>query len=162
MNQLSIIVAVSENNAIGKDNKLLWHLPADLRHFKAITTGHTIIMGRKTYESIGKPLPNRRNVVITRQANYAAEGVEIVNSIADAIALTATDENVFIIGGDEIYKQTLASCNKIYLTRVHQYYDGDAFFPELSADDWQEIEKIDYLPDEKNTLPYSFATLERI
>lgn len=162
MNQLSIIVAVSENNAIGKDNQLLWHLPADLRHFKSITSGHTIIMGRKTYQSIGKPLPNRRNIVISRKANLQIPGVEVVGTINDALALCNTEQEVFIIGGAEIYRQTLPYTHKIYLTRVHRYFDGDTFFPELSTAEWQEVEKIDYLPDEKNTLPYSFSTLERI
>ncbi len=159
---LGLVVAISENNAIGKDNQLLWHLPADLKHFKNITTGHTIIMGRKTYDSIGKPLPNRRSIVITRQKDLEIEGVEVVNSLADAIELCQTDEKVFVIGGAEIYKHAIAMCNKIYLTRVHQHYDADAFFPELSLKDWKEIEKIDHLPDEKNTIPYSFSTLERI
>ncbi len=162
MNNLTIVVAISSNNAIGKDNQLLWHLPADLKHFKNITTGHTIIMGRKTYDSIGKPLPNRRSIVITRQKDLQIDGVEVVNSLTDAIALCTPDEKVFVIGGAEIYKHAILLCNQIYLTRVHKYYEADAFFPELSLKDWKEIEKIDHLPDEKNTIPYSFSTLERI
>ncbi len=159
---LGLVVAISENNAIGKDNQLLWHLPADLKHFKNITTGHTIIMGRKTYDSIGKPLPNRRSIVITRQKDLHIEGVEVVNSLDAAIALCKPDEKVYVIGGAEIYKHALSFCQKIYLTRVHQYYEADAFFPELSLEEWKEIDKIDHVTDEKNTIPYSFSTLERI
>lgn len=161
MNQISIVVAVSENNAIGKDNQLLWHLPADLKHFKNITTGHTIIMGRKTYDSIGKPLPNRRNIIITRQKNLHIEGVEVVNSLDEALALSKDQEEVFIIGGAEIYKQALAVSHRIYLTRVHQEFEADAFFPELENETWKEVEKVDHLPDEKNKFAYTFSTLER-
>ena len=162
MNNLTIVVAISSNNAIGKNNQLLWHLPADLKHFKNITTGHTIIMGRKTYDSIGKPLPNRRSIVITRQKDLHIDGVEVVNSLDAAIALCKPDENVYVIGGAEIYKQALPICRKIYLTRVHQHYEAEAFFPALSLEEWKEIEKIDHVVDEKNTIPYSFCTLERI
>jgi dihydrofolate reductase len=162
MNPISIVVAISENNAIGKDNQLLWHLPADLRHFKNITTGHTIIMGRKTYDSIGKPLPNRRNIVITRQQGLKLEGIEVVNSLAEALSLCDPTREAFIIGGAEIYKQALPLCKRIYLTTVHQTYKADAFFPELSANEWREIEKVAHLADEKNKVPYSFSTLERI
>jgi dihydrofolate reductase len=161
MNPLSIVVAVSENNAIGKNNELLWHLPADLKHFKNITTGHTIIMGRKTFDSIGRALPNRRNIVITRQASLAVEGVEFVNSLNEALELCIDKEQAYIIGGAEIYRQALPFCDRIYLTRVHQYFEGDAFFPELDEHNWQETEKHDYLPDEKNKFAYTFSTLER-
>src|SRR5690606_5122657 len=142
--QLSIIVAVSANNAIGKNNQLLWHLPADLKHFKNITSGHTIIMGRKTYESIGKPLPHRRNIVITRQPQLQLAGVEIVHSLDEALALCQNEAEVFVIGGAEIYRQALPLCQRIYLTRVHKHFDGDAFFPELDYETWQEIEKEDH------------------
>lgn len=161
MNQISIVVAISENNAIGKDNQLLWHLPADLKHFKNITTGHTIIMGRKTYDSIGKPLPNRRNIIITRQNGLNIEGVEVVNSLDEALALCKTETEVFVIGGAEIYKQAIAVSHRIYLTRVHQEFEADAFFPELDNETWKEIEKVDHLPDEKNKFAYTFSTLER-
>ena len=161
MHNISIIVAISENNAIGKDNQLLWHLPADLKHFKEITTGHTIIMGRKTYDSIGKPLPNRRSIVITRNSELTIEGVEVVTSLDDAIALCAQDEEVFIIGGAEIYQQSLPVTNRIYLTRVHQKYDADAFFPTLNPEAWREIDSITYQADEKNSVAYTFSTLER-
>jgi len=161
MNQISIVVAISENNAIGKDNQLLWHLPADLRHFKNITTGHTIIMGRKTYDSIGKPLPNRRNIIITRQKGLNIEGVEVTNSLDEALALCEKENEVFIIGGAEIYKQAVAVSHRIYLTRVHQEFEADAFFPELDNETWKEVEKVDHLPDEKNKFAYTFSTLER-
>ena len=161
MNQISIVVAISENNAIGKDNQLLWHLPADLKHFKNITTGHTIIMGRKTYDSIGKPLPNRRNIIITRQKDLNLEGVEVVNSLEEALSLSKDEEEVFIIGGAEIYKQSIAVSHRIYLTRIHQEFEADAFFPELDDESWKEVEKVDHLPDEKNKFAYTFSTLER-
>ena len=162
MNHLSIIVAISENNAIGKNNQLLWHLPADLKHFKEITTGHTIIMGRKTYDSIGKPLPNRRSIVITRNADLIIEGVEVVTSLANAIALCTQDEEAFIIGGAEIYQQALPFSTHLYLTRVHQEYQADAFFPVLDPAVWKEINSITYPADEKNSVAYTFSTLERI
>jgi dihydrofolate reductase len=162
MNKLSIIVAISENNAIGKDNQLLWHLPADLKHFKEITTGNTIIMGRKTYDSIGKPLPNRRSIVITRSQNLVIDGVEVVNSLSEAIALCKEDEEAFIIGGAEIYQQALQHATHIYLTRVHQHYEADAYFPELPPTAWKEINSVSYPSDEKNNVAYTFSTLERI
>jgi dihydrofolate reductase len=162
MSQISIVVAISENNAIGKDNQLLWHLPADLKHFKNITTGHTIIMGRKTYDSIGKPLPNRRNIIITRQKDLNLEGVEVVNSLKEALSLSKDEAEVFIIGGAEIYQQAVAVSHRIYLTRVHQEFEADAFFPELDDESWEEVEKVDHLPDEKNKFAYTFSTLERV
>jgi dihydrofolate reductase len=157
---VSQVVAISENHVIGKDNKLLWHLPNDLKHFKEITTGHTIIMGRKTYESVGKPLPRRRNIIVTRQA-IAIEGCEVVNSIAAALARCADEDEVFIVGGAEIYKQSLHLTDRIYLTIVHKAFDGDSFFPELDKAEWEEVCREDHLPDEKNQLSYSFITLER-
>lgn len=161
MNQTTIVVAISSNNAIGKDNQLLWHLPADLKHFKNITSGHTIIMGRKTYDSIGKPLPNRRNIVITRQNGLQLTGFEVVNSLEDALSLCKAEEQVFIIGGAEIYRQALPLAHKIELTRVHQEFDADAFFPQLDNETWKEVWKEDHLPDEKNKFAYTFSTLER-
>ena len=157
---VTIVVAIAENNAIGKNNQLLWYLPADLKHFKNITTGHTVIMGRKTYESVGKPLPNRRNIIITRQ-DITIEGCEVVKSIEDALALCADEDEVFIVGGAEIYRQSMHLTNRIYLTVVHQKFDADSFFPEIHYDEWLETEQEDHEPDEKNKLPYSFITLER-
>nr|WP_121273499.1 dihydrofolate reductase [Pedobacter schmidteae] len=158
---VSLVVAIAENNAIGKDNQLLWHLPADLKHFKQITTGHTIIMGRKTYDSIGRPLPNRRNIVISRTAGLQIPGVEVTGSIADALALCAEETEVFIIGGAEIYKSSMALTDRIYLTRVHQSYAADAFFPEIDANLWEETDIEKHLPDEKNKVAYTFSTLLR-
>lgn len=162
MNKLSIVVAISANNAIGKNNQLLWHLPADLKHFKAITSGHPIIMGRKTYDSIGRPLPNRRNIVITRQTDLTIPNVELVNSLQEAILLCDKEKEVFIIGGAEIYKQALSFTNKIYLTIVHQDYEADVFFPELKENEWKEIAKEYHQADEKNNVAYTFSTLERL
>ena len=162
MNKLSIIVAISENNAIGKNNQLLWHLPADLKHFKEITSGHPIIMGRKTYDSIGRPLPNRRNIVVTRNANLAIDKVEVVTTVEDAISLCNKENEVFIIGGAEIYKHALPHTSKIYLTTVHQKYEADVFFPSLNHNEWREVDKEYYPADEKNSVAYTFSTLERI
>jgi dihydrofolate reductase len=162
MNKLSIIVAISANNAIGKDNQLLWHLPADLKHFKEITTGHTIIMGRKTYDSIGKPLPNRRSIVITRNADLVIPGVEVVDSLAEAIERCKHETEAFIIGGAEIYQQSLAHATHIYLTRVHETYDADTFFPALAPNEWKELDSIAYPADEKNKVAYTFSTLQKI
>ncbi|BAU55270.1 dihydrofolate reductase [Mucilaginibacter gotjawali] len=157
---VSIVVAISENHVIGKDNKLLWYLPNDLKHFKEITSGHTVIMGRKTYESVGKPLPRRRNIIITRQA-ISIDGCEVVNSIEAALALCADEEEVFIVGGAEIYKQSMHLTDRIYLTIVHKDFEGDSFFPEINKSEWKEVSSEDHQPDEKNHLPYSFITLER-
>src|SRR6195952_4576735 len=121
----TIVVAIAENNAIGKNNQLLWYLPADLKHFKDITTGHTVIMGRKTYDSVGKPLPKRRNIIITRQP-ITIEGCEVVNSIEAALALCKDEEEVFIVGGAEIYRQAMKLTDRIYLTIIHKEFDGDS------------------------------------
>lgn len=157
---LSIIVAIAKNHAIGKDNKLLWYLPNDLKHFKDVTTGHTVIMGRKTFDSVGKPLPKRRNIVITRQA-ISIEGCEVVPSVEAAIELCKTEDEVFIVGGAEIYRQSIPLTNRIYLTIIDQDFEGDTFFPELNSDEWQEKDREDFEPDEKNKYKYSFITLER-
>ena len=162
MNKISIVVAISENNAIGKDNQLLWHLPADLKHFKEITSGHPILMGRKTYDSIGRPLPNRRNIVITRQANLSIPNVEVVGSLNEAITLCNLEKEIFIIGGAEIYTQALALSDRIYLTTVHQKYDADVYFPEINKNEWKEIAKVYHQPDEKNNVAYTFSTLDRL
>lgn len=159
---VSIVVAISTNNAIGKNNQLLWHLPADLKHFKEITSGHPIIMGRKTYDLIGRPLPNRRNIVITRQSGLIIPNVEVVLSLEEAISICKAENEVFVIGGAEIYKQALAFTNTIYLTTVHQNYDADVFFPELKENEWKEITKEYHPADEKNNVAYTFSTLKRL
>ncbi len=156
----SIIVAIAKNHAIGKDNKLLWHLPNDLKHFKDVTSGHTVIMGRKTFDSVGKPLPRRRNIVVTRQ-DISIEGCEVVKSIDAALALCALEEEVFIVGGAEIYRQALHLTDRIYLTIIDDEFDGDTFFPQLSPGEWHEKKREDFEPDEKNKYSYAFITLER-
>jgi dihydrofolate reductase len=158
---ISLIVAVSRNNVIGKDNSLPWTLPADLKHFRETTTGHAVIMGRKTFESIGRPLPKRRNIVITRQADYAPGGVEVMSSLEAALAATAKDEEAFVIGGGEIFRQALPQANRVYLTRIETDIEGDAFFPELDPGEWQEVSSRPGTVDEKNALPHTFLVFER-
>lgn len=156
---VSIVVAIAENNAIGKNNELLWHLPADLKHFKQVTSGHTIIMGRKTFDSIGKPLPNRRNIVITRTAELEIPGAEVVHTMDQALALCGAEEEVFIVGGAEIYKLAMDKTDKIYLTRVHAEFEADVYFPEIDTNKWEEVDIELHQPDEKNSLAYTFSTL---
>jgi len=156
---VSIIVAVANNNAIGGNNQLLWHISADLKRFKAITSGHAIVMGRKTYESIGKPLPNRQNIVISRNRELTLPGADVVESVVAAKAV-ATGEELFIIGGGEIYRQTMALANRIYLTRVWADYMADTFFPEIDMRIWKEVSREDF-PAEGDTPAYSFILLER-
>lgn len=159
---LSAIVALSDNRVIGKNNQLPWHLPADLQHFKTITLGKPIIMGRKTYESIGRPLPGRQNIVITRSNAFQAPGCSVFTSVDTALASVAECEEVFIIGGAQLYQQLLPRIQRLYLTIVHQHVVmGDAFFPEIDPREWREISHEDCLPDEKNPIAYSFVVLER-
>lgn len=164
---LSIIVAAAENNVIGKDNSLIWHLPTDMKFFKEKTKGHAIITGRKNYESIPekfRPLPDRTNIVITRQLDYNAKGAIVVSSIEEAIEYVEThfaNQEVFIIGGAEIYKQTLTMCQKVYLTRIHHTFQGDVFFPELPLTYWKLKAQLSISADEKNKYPFTFETWER-
>jgi dihydrofolate reductase len=158
---ITAVVAISSNYAIGKNNALLWHLPNDLRHFKDITAGGTIIMGRKTFDSVGRPLPKRRNIVITRQ-DIEIEGCEVVKSVEAAIAICKTEDEVFIVGGAEIYRQAMHLTNRIYLTIVHHTFDADTFFTEIDYKDWKETAREDHETDEKHQFRYSFITLERI
>jgi dihydrofolate reductase len=157
---ISIIVAIGENHAIGKNNQLLWHMPNDLKHFKTITSGRTIIMGRKTFDSVGKPLPRRRNIVVTRQ-DIEIPGCEVVKSINEGLALCAHDDEVFIGGGAEIYRQAMDKTDRIYLTIIHKEFEADTFFPEIDYLQWHEVSREDFEPDEKNPLPYSFIQLNR-
>ncbi len=161
--RISLVVAVSENNVIGQEGNLPWRLSADLKKFKKLTTGHRILMGRKTYESIGRPLPNRRNVVITRNPDYLVEGVEIFSSLEKAleVARSQNESEIFIIGGGEIYRQCLDYADRIYLSRVKVVLEGDTFFPELDLEEWQEIEKQEFKADEKNDYDFDFIILER-
>ena len=158
--ELTIIVAAGENNAIGKDNKLIWHLSDDLKHFKALTNGHHIIMGRKTFESFPKPLPNRTHVVITRQKDYKVpEGVIVVNSLEDALDASRFDKQPFVIGGGEIYKQAMPLVDKLEITRVHaDFENADTFFPEIDDSKWQEVSRRTHDADEKHAYSFSFIT----
>lgn len=158
---ISIIVAVSRNQVIGKDNQLIWKLSADLKRFKALTTGHTIIMGRKTFDSIGKPLPNRTSIVITRQKDYKIEGCIVVNSLEEAIEKAGDQEEVFIIGGGTIYQEAMGKANKVYYTKVHTEVEGDTFFPVIDFTTWKSVKREDCLSDEKNEYAYSFIDYER-
>jgi len=157
---VSQIAAMSENHVIGKNNQLLWHMPEDLKHFKNTTSGHTVIMGRKTFDSVGKPLPRRRNIIITRQ-NITIEGCEVVNTIEAALALCAGEDEVFIVGGAEIYKQSLHLTDRVYLTIIHHHFEGDSFFPQLNQNDWKEVSHENRPADDKNAYPYSFIRYER-
>jgi dihydrofolate reductase len=160
---LSLLLAAAENNVIGKDNKLPWHLPNDLKYFKNLTWGMPVIMGRKTYESFGKPLRGRRNIVITRNKDWKAEGVEVVNSMEEAIELAKESavKEIFIIGGGEIFKSSLPKADRIYLTRIYHSFDGDAFFPEIDKSKWQLTKERRCEADEKNAYAHSFQAWER-
>jgi dihydrofolate reductase len=158
---ISLIVATDKKNGIGKNNQLLWHLPKDLQFFKKTTSGHPIIMGRKTYDSIGKALPNRRNIVISRQIDLTIEGVEVYPNIDAAVAACGLEEEIFVIGGGEIYKQALAIATKIYLTKVDHQFDADTFFSELNLKDWKVIFEENHLKDEKHLYNFSFNILAK-
>ncbi len=159
--KISIIVAVSENNVIGKRNKMPWYIPLDLKHFKEITMGHHILMGRKTYESIGKALPGRTSLIVTRNKNSEAKDCFIFENIQNAIdfAKSKKEEELFVIGGSEIYNQVLSKTQKIYMTKIHDNIDGDVYFPELNSGEWKE-ENIE--EHKEITPPISFITLSRI
>jgi dihydrofolate reductase len=169
---LSLISAVANNNVIGGGNTLLWNLPADMKHFRETTSGHTVIMGRKTFESIGRTLPNRRNIVITRDTNYVRDDIEVVNSLEEALRLVSLEQGkefeenqdeveAFIIGGGEIYKQAIDKAQKLYITEVHQDFEGDTLFPEIDKGIWREAHRQDCEPDEKNNIPYSFVEYKK-
>ena len=155
---ISIIAAMSKNRVIGKDNVLPWHLPADLKHFKKLTLGKPIIMGRKTYASIGKPLPERHNIIITRESNLELPGCTVVNSVEEALQAAGDCDEVMVIGGCEIYKQFLPLANRLYLTLVHSTIEGDTFFPELDETKWEEVSRENFEADEKNSYTYSFLS----
>jgi len=155
---ITIIAAIAENNALGKDNQLIWHIPADLKRFKKVTSNHHVIMGRKTFESLGKPLPNRTNIIITRNSNYKAEGCIVVNSLNEAIEAAKEDENPFILGGAEIYKQAIEIADKLDLTFVHHEFDADVFFPKIDTTIWKEISREYFKADDKNKFNYSFVS----
>ncbi|CAM1368162.1 Dihydrofolate reductase [Tenacibaculum sediminilitoris] len=159
---ITLIAAIAKNNALGKDNDLIWHLPADLKRFKKITTGHFILMGRNTFESIGKPLPNRTSIIITRNNNYFVDGCLIANSLEEAIALTE-GKDAFIIGGAQIYKEVLERnlVDRLDITVIHHEFEADVFFPEINTDKWKEEVREDFKADEKNKYDYSFVSYIR-
>ena len=156
-----MIAAVAENNALGKDNNLLWHLPNDFKRFKEITSGHHIIMGRKTFESFPKPLPNRTHIVISRQKNLLLEGCIIVESLEKAIAVCPKNENLFIIGGGEIYSQSIPVADELDITRVHHSFDADVYFPIINAEIWELTSEIFNPKDEKHLFDYTFQKYTR-
>lgn len=155
---LSLIVAADLNNVIGAGNKLLWNLPDDMKHFRELTSGHPVIMGRKTYESIGRPLPKRRNIVISRQKDLAIDGCDVVDSLERAIELVKDDptSEAFIIGGGEIYRQAMDRADRIYLTRVHGEFTGDTFFPEIDPKEWKEVEREEHTKDDSHEYAFEF------
>lgn len=163
MPRVSIIVAIAENNAIGHQQELLCHLPNDLKRFKQITTGHTIIMGRRTFESLPKgALPNRTNVVLTSSRALSFPNCVMAHSLEEALSLSKDDDEVFIIGGAAVYREALAIADKLYITRIHHRFDmADTFFPSMDESDWIEIESDSYPADEKHLYPYTFVTYER-
>lgn len=158
---LSIIAAVARNRVIGVENRLPWHLPADLKHFKSLTLGKPILMGRKTFESIGKALPGRRNIVISHNSHYLAPECEVVSSLAGALSLTTNDQEVMLIGGAQLFEQALAQADYLYLTLIHHDFLGDTYFPEWDHSAWKEIMRVDCAAHCDNPYPYSFLTFQR-
>lgn len=166
--RLAIIVAQAENRVIGVNNKLPWYLPEDLKYFKQVTMAKPIIMGRKTYESIGRPLPGRTNIVISRQADYAPNGVKVVQTLEAAVELAESvcvidgAEEAMVIGGAQIYEQALPNANRLYLTQVHANVEGDAWFPPVAMEQWREAGREDFTAKESNPYDYSFIVLDRV
>ncbi len=161
--KLSMIAAMGKDRVIGKDNDMPWHLPADLQHFKKTTLGSPIIMGRKTYDSIGRPLPGRLNIILSRNAKLEIEGCTVVNSLGDALALAAESNaaEVFITGGAHLYNKFLDEADRLYLTLIDESFEGDTYFPDYTQLSWSEVERENHLADDKNPHNYSFVTLER-
>ena len=159
---ISIVVAMDDNRLIGKDNKLPWHLPADLAYFKKITTGKSILMGRKTYDSIGRPLPNRRNIVITRNPETLISGCEVVHSIDEALSITQNEAEVMVIGGASLCQQLLPVVTRLYITKIEGEFDGDVYFPNYDKADWYEVKRESHQSDEFNKYVYHFIVLERV
>lgn len=160
--QIIIVAAHGQNRVIGRNNELVWHLPRDFKHFKDLTIEHPIVMGRKTFESLGKPLPRRTSIIITRDEHYQQEGCIVAHSLEEAMAeAKKLDEAIFIIGGAEIYKQALPYTTKMYLTEVKASPEGDAYFPEFSTREWKETDRKSFYKDEKNEYDFDFVTWER-
>lgn len=166
--RIALIVALSDNRVIGRNNQMPWHLPEDLKYFKRVTMGKTILMGRKTFESIGRPLPGRTNVVITRQRTWQADGVRVVHSLSEGLELATSlslidaNEEVIVIGGAQIYRETLPRAQRLYLTEVHAQIEGDTFFPEISDHEWRETGREDHQPEPANPYSHSFVVLDRV
>lgn len=165
--KLALIAALAQNRVVGIDNKLPWHLPEDLKYFKRVTTGKAVVMGRKTYESIGRPLPNRTNIVITRNQDFTAPGIEVVTSLeaalelAENISLINGVDEVMVIGGAQIYEATLPRADRLYLTHVHADVEGDAYFPNVNMNEWKELGREDYAASETNPYDYSFVVYDK-
>jgi dihydrofolate reductase len=159
--RITLIVAMAANRVIGRDNALPWRLPADLRRFKAVTMGHTLVMGRKTYESIGRPLPGRRTVVITRRTDWRPEGVSIVHSLEEALAAASAETEVFVAGGGEIFREALPLADRIHLTRIEAEVPGDTTFPDFDPTAWKIVDEEHHEPDAENLFPYTFQILDR-
>lgn len=158
---VALVVAMGRNRVIGRDNALPWHLPADLRHFRAVTLGKPVVMGRRTHESIGRPLPERTNLVISGDAGYRAAGCVVLTSLEAAYEYCRDSAEVMVIGGASLYRQALPRAQRIYLTEIRQDFAGDTVFPELDASAWREAARVDHPADDKNPYPYSFIVLER-
>lgn len=158
---ITIIAAIANNNALGKNNQLIWHLPADLIRFKKTTLNHYVIMGRKTFESLKKPLPNRTTIIVTRNKNYKADGCIVTHSLKEALTVSKNEENVFILGGAKIYEQAIKFADVLDITFIHHNFDADAFFPEIDKSIWKESARQDLKADEKNKYDYSFVTYIR-
>ncbi len=161
---LSIVVAMDKNNVIGKDNELIWHLPEDLKHFKNLTTNHTIIMGRKTFESLGRVLPNRKHIIFSRNSDFKVdnENVNIVHNISQIQNLIQSEEEAFVIGGAKIYSLLLPYVKKMYITKIYQEFEGDTYFPQFDEKMWNIINRKKGIRNEKNDLDYEFITYQRI
>ena len=159
--RLSLVVAVSENGFIGKDNALPWHLPEDLKYFKALTMGKPILMGRKTYQSIGRPLPGRQNIVLSRDSELVIAGCDVVHSLEHALQIIGAEPELMVIGGATLYQLTLPQATRLYLTRVHTHVDGDTQFPAYDAEDWQVIDEQAFVPADNERVGCTFFTLER-
>jgi len=160
--KVSLIVAMAENRVIGRDNQLPWRLSADLQRFKALTMGKPIVMGRKTWESIGRPLPGRTNIVVTRDVGYQAEGCVVVHSVDQALEVATGSDEVMVIGGANLYQQLLDRADCLYLTQVRADVEGDAWFPEFDVTQWREVEREPHLRDDKNEFDFEFVVLERV
>lgn len=160
--RIAAIFAMSSNRVIGINNQLPWNLPADLRHFKSVTMGKPILLGRKTYLSIGRALPGRTNIVITRDLNFKVPGCMVAHTIADALLLAGSSDEVFVIGGAELYKQLLPQTDRLYMTLIHHEFKGDAFFPIFNESEWETVDRQDFNIDEENPYAYSFIILDRV